>query len=154
MSWYFIKQVDLDAKFSMHPKVDMIHKECGFNQSETASCLRACVSWRFWCSPAMSGDGELIQTQYFCHHASHNFPRKRYVTTKLDKMSACECTNNTIFQNEVFSSFLPSTYVTCQRRSICDATKVARWRHWWIHHFSCLQLRFCITTVSNIMVIL
>ena len=38
MSWYLIKQVEVYAKFSMQSKADMVSTECGFNQSETASC--------------------------------------------------------------------------------------------------------------------
>ena len=67
MSWWLIKQVELYAKFSMEPKADMVPKECGFSQSETASCLCVRISWRFPCSPSMAKYGELIQTQYFCH---------------------------------------------------------------------------------------
>ena len=52
----------------MQPKADMFLEECGFNESETASCLCARMAWRFPGSPAMARDGELIQTQYFCHH--------------------------------------------------------------------------------------
>ena len=132
----------------MQPKADMVHKECGFNQSETASCPCARAAWRFPGSPAMARDGELIQTQYFCHHADTNcHPNSSYETTKLHETSECGCNNNTIFQKELFSRFLPSTYVAWQRRSLGDAAKVARWRHWWIHHFSSFKLRFCVTTV-------
>ncbi len=53
----------------MQPKADMVPKECGFNQSETVACLCAREALRFLCSPAMEMDGELTQTQYFCHHA-------------------------------------------------------------------------------------
>ena len=100
------------------------------NQKQLPACAlaRARVTWRFPGSPAMARDGELIQTQYFCHHADiicH--PNSTYVTTKLYETSACECSNNTIFQNELFSRFLPSTYVAWQRRSLCDAAKIARW---------------------------
>ena len=102
------------------------------------------VAWRFSGSPAMARDGELIQTQYFCHHADTIcHPNSSYVTTKLYETLECGCNNNTIFQNELFSRFLPSTYVAWQRRSLGDAAKVARWRHWWINHFSCLKFRFC-----------
>ena len=67
---------------------------------------------RFLCSPAMARDGELIQSQYFCHHADTIcHPNSSYVTTKLYETSACGCNNNTIFQNELFLRFLPSTYV-------------------------------------------
>ena len=139
----------------MQPKADMVPKECRFNQSETASCLYAHIAWCFRCSPAMARDGELIQTQYFCHHADTIcHPNSSYVTTKLYETSECGRNNNTIFQSELLSRFLSSTYVVSQRRSLGDAAKVARWRHWWIHHFSCLKFRFCVTTVSNIMTIL
>ena len=142
MSWWLIKQVELYAKFSMQPKADMVPKVCGFNQSETASCLCVRVSWRFPCSPAMARDGELIKTQYFCHHADTIcHPNSCYVTTKLYETSACGCNNNMIFPNEQFSCFLPSTYVAWQCRSLGNAAKVARWQHWWIHHFSCLKFR-------------
>ena len=148
MSWWLIKQVQLNAKFPMQLKADMVPKDYGFNQSETASCLCMRVSRRFPCSPAMARDGELIQTQYFCHHANTIFhPNSSYVTTNLYETSACGCNNNMIFQNELFSRFLPSTYVAWQRRSLGDAAKVARWQHWWIHNFSCLTFRFCVTTM-------
>ena len=71
-------------------------------------------------------------------------PTSSYVTTKLYETSACGCNNNTIFQKELFSRFPPSTYVAWQRRSLGDDAKVARWRHWWIQHFSCLKCRFCV----------
>ena len=90
-----------------------------------------------------------------CHHADticHT--NSSYVTTKLYETSTCGCNNNTIFQNELFSRFLPSTYVAWQRRSLGDAAKVAIWRHGWIQKISCLKFRFCITTVSNIMIII
>ena len=91
-----------------------------------------------------------LQTQFFCHHADTIcHPNSIYVTTKLYETSACGCNNNTIFQNELFSLFLPSTYVAWQRRSLGDGAKVARWRHRWIRHFSCLNIRLCVTTVSN-----
>ena len=131
----------------MQPTADMVPKECRLNQSETASCLCALVAWRFPCSLAMTRDGELIQRQYFCHHADiicH--PNSSYVTTKPYETSACGCNNDTIFhKKEQFSRFLPSAYVAWQRRSLGDAAKIARWRHWWIHHFSCIKVRFCVT---------
>ena len=71
----------------------------------------------------MARDGELIQTQYFCHHADTIcHPNSSYVT-KIYEMSARECNNNMIFQNELFQNFLPSTYVAWQRRSLGDAAK-------------------------------
>ena len=134
----------------MQQKADMVPKECRFNQSETAYCLCAREAWRFRCSPTMARDGELIQTQYFCHHVDTIcHPNSSSVSTKLYETSAFGCNNNTIFQNELFLRFLPSTYVAWQRRCLGDAAKVARWRHRWIHHFSCLIFRFCVTTVSK-----
>ena len=110
----------------MHLKADMVPKEYGFNQSETTSCFCAHVVFMTF-SPAMARDGELIQTQYFCHHADTIcHPKSSYVTTKLYETSACECYNNTIFQNELFSNFLPSTYVSWQRRSIGDYRSESR----------------------------
>ena len=139
----------------MLSKADMVPKECGFNQSQTASCLCARDVWRFGCPPAMARDGELIQTQDFCHHADTIWhPNSSYVATKLYETLACGCNNNTIFQNELFLRFLPSTYVAWQRRSLSDAAKVARWWHRLIHHFSCLKFRFWVTTMSNITIIL
>ena len=72
----------------------------------------------------MARDDELIQTQYFCHHGDTIcHPNSSYVTTKLYETSACECNNNTIFQEELFLRFLPSTYVAWQHRSLGDAGK-------------------------------
>ena len=34
-NYRLIKQVELYAKFSMHPKADMVRRECRLNQSET-----------------------------------------------------------------------------------------------------------------------
>ena len=97
----------------MQPKADMVPKECGFNQSEAASCLCARVALRIPGSPVMARDGELIQTQYFCHHAETIcHPNSSYVTQKLYETLECGCSNNTIFQNGLFSRFLPSTYLT------------------------------------------
>ena len=77
----------------MQPNADMVRKECGFSKSETASCLCTRVAWRFPCLPAMARDGELIQTQYFCHHADticHT--NSSYVTTKLYETSHMDVT--------------------------------------------------------------
>ena len=39
-------------------------------------------------------------------------------------------------------------------RALAVGAKVARWQHCLIHYLSRLQIRFCINTVSNIMIIL
>ena len=46
---------------------------------------------------------------------------KRHLIIKGKEGKDYRCNNKTIFQNELFSSFLPSTYVAWQRRSLCDA---------------------------------
>ena len=136
----------------MRPKADMVPNECGFTQSERASCL--CARSVTFSMLACNGKGWWTYNKrgIFCHHADTIcHPDSSYVTTKLHETSACGCNNNTIFQNELFSRFLPSTNVAWQRRSCAegDAAKVTRWRHWSIHHFSCLKVPFCVTTVSN-----
>ena len=73
-----------------------------------------------------------------------------------NETSACGCNIKSIirsFRTRYFHvSYHRHIYVAWQRRSRGDAAKVTRWRHWWIHHFLCLKFRFCITTVSNIMI--
>ena len=82
----------------------MVPKDCGFNQSETACGLCACIASRFPCLPATARDGELFQTQHFFHHGDTICrPNSSYVTTKRYETSACECNNNTIFQKKQFS---------------------------------------------------
>ena len=121
----------------MQPKADMVPKECFLLMRACRDVFQARLQWQ----------GMVMQ--YFCHHTICH-PNSSYVTTKLYETLACGCNNNTIFQNELFSRFLPSTYVAWQRRSLGDAAEVARW---WIYHFSCLKSRFCVTTMSNIMII-
>ena len=63
-----VKQVELYAKFSMQLKADMVPKECGFNQSETASCLCTRVSFSMLaCNGKREGMviGELTQRSIF-----------------------------------------------------------------------------------------
>ena len=59
----------------------------------------------------MARDDELIQMQHFCHNGETNCRANlRYVTTKLYGTSTRGCNNKTIFQKELFSCFLLSTY--------------------------------------------
>ena len=112
----------------MHPKADMVPEECGFNRSETASCLCAHVAWRFPGSPGMGRDGELIQTQYFCHHADTIcHPNSSYVTTKLYERWNVDVT--------IIRSFRTSyVHVSYHRRSLaarkpwwrCESRNMAR----------------------------
>ena len=52
----------------MLPKAEMVPKECGFNQSETAWSLCAGIARRFPCLPPTVKDGELIKMQHSCYH--------------------------------------------------------------------------------------
>ena len=59
------------------------------------------------------------------------------------------------FQTELFSCFLPSAYagrVNLAAAKHWRNSKVARWRHCWIHYLSCLQFRFCLSIVLYIMI--
>ena len=58
----------------------------------------------------MARDGELMQTQHFCHHGDTICHPNSSLTIKLYGTSTCGCNNNAIFQNELFSDFLPSAY--------------------------------------------
>ena len=49
----------------MWPKSDMVPKECGFYQSETACGICSCIAWRFPCLHATARDGELIRNTPF-----------------------------------------------------------------------------------------
>ena len=84
--------------FAKLPKSEMVPKECGFKQSETACGLCARIAWYFPCLPATARDGEFIQMQYSCQHLDkirhHNLS---YVTTKQYGTSTYGCNNNTIF---------------------------------------------------------
>ena len=60
----------------------------------------------------MTKDGKVKQRQHFYNHRDIIcYPESGYVTTKLHGTSTCPCNNNAIFSTELFSSFLPSTYV-------------------------------------------
>ena len=97
----------------MLPKAEMVPKECGFNQSETACGLCARIAWRFPYSPAMPRDGELIEMQHSCLHVDIiRHPNSSYVTTKLYGTSTCGCNNNTIFSEGPISTF--PTVDVCQ----------------------------------------
>ena len=89
----------------------MVPKESGFNLSETASGLCACIVRRFLRSPAMARDGEIIQRQHFCHYGETIcHPNSSYVTTKLHGTSTADATIMRYLQTELFSRLLPSLY--------------------------------------------
>ena len=59
----------------------------------------------------MARDGEVIQRQRFCHHGDTIcHPKSGYVTTKFHGTSTRGCNNNAMFQAELCSRFLPSSY--------------------------------------------
>ena len=60
----------------------------------------------------MARDGEVIQSQHFCHHGDTIcYPKSGYVTTKLQERLHVDATIMRCFQAELFSRFLPSSYV-------------------------------------------
>ncbi len=135
----------------------MVPKESGFNQSETASGWYACLAWRFPCSSATARDGEVIQRQHFCHHGGTIcHPKTSYVTTKLHGTSTCGCNNNAIFSDRAIFTF--PTVAVCRPRktgrgkALAVGAKLARWQRRWSHYVSSLQIRFRLSTVSNIMI--
>ena len=76
--------------------------------------------------------------------------------TKLYGSSTCGCNNNTIFQKELFSCFLTSTYarhvgLTADKPWRCMPKLQDGNTDEFI--FLCLKFRFCVTTVSNIVII-
>ena len=109
----------------MLPKAEMVPKECGFNQSETAYGLCAGIAWRFPCSSATARDGELIKIQHSCHHVDIiRHPNSSYVTTKLYGTSTCGCNNNTIFSERTIFTFPTSVHagtLAWHRRSLDDS---------------------------------
>ena len=89
----------------MLPNSEMVPKECGFNQSETA-CVG--IARRFPCSPAMVRDGELIKMQHSCHHIDIiHHPNSSYVTTKLYYMWMQQYD---VFRKNYFHFSLPASY--------------------------------------------
>ena len=143
----------------MLPKGEIVPKECGFNLSETACGLCAGIASRFPCLPATARDGELIKMQHSCHHVDTiRHPNSSYVTTKLYGTSTCGCNNNAIFSESTIFTF--PTVDVCRARcpgsgeTLVIHAKVERWQHYWIHYFSFSRFPFCVSTVSNIMIIL
>ena len=143
----------------MLPKAEMVPKDCGFNQPETACGLCAGIAWRFPCLPTMASDGELIKMQHSCHHVDEiRHPNSSYITTKLYGTSTCRCNNNTIFSERTIFTF--PTVDVCRARwpgsdeALAIRDKVERWQHCWINYFSCSRFPFCPSTVSNIMIII
>ncbi len=129
----------------------MVPKENGFNQSETTSGWCARLAWRFPCSPAMARDGEVIQSQHFCHNGDTIcHPKSGYVTTKLHGMSTCGCNNNAIFSRRAIFTF--PAVVVCRPRlsdrvkALAVHAKVETWQRCWIIYFSCSRFPFCLST--------
>ena len=145
----------------MVPKVEMVPKECGFNQSETACGLWAGIAWRFPCSPTTARDGELIQMRTaFLSSRRHivRHPNSNYVTTKLYGASTCGSNNIAIFSERTIFTF--PTVAVCRGcwagsgEALMIHTKVEIWQPGWIHYFLCSRLPPCLSTRSNIMIIL
>ena len=100
------------------------------------------------CSPCWlttARDRELIQMQHFCHNGDTIcHPNSSYVNVDATIMRCI---------------FTFPTVDVCRERwadsvqAFVVHAKVARCQHCWINYFSCLKFRFCLTTVSNIMII-
>ena len=116
----------------------MVPKESGFNQSETASS-------RFPGSPPMTRDGEVKQWQHFYHQVyTICHPKSGYVTTKLHGTSTCRYSNNAM-----------SATLIWPRRSIGSSCQIGNMAALLNSlFFSCLKVRFCLSIVSCIMIIL
>ena len=100
------------------------------------------------CSPCWlttARDRELIQMQHFCHNGDTIcHPNSSYVNVDATIMRC------------IFT--FPTVDVCRERRAdsvqaFVVHAKVARCQRCWINYFSCLKFRFCLTTVSNIMII-
>ncbi len=114
----------------MQAEADMVPKESGLNQSETACALCARTVWRVPCSPAMARDGEVLQSQHFCHYRDTIcHPKSGCVTTKMHGTSTRGCNNNsfkTCFQVS-YHRRIPATLIW-PRQSIggsCQSTEMA-----------------------------
>ena len=136
----------------------MVSKENGFNQSEKASCCCARTLWCFPGSRTMARDSEVIQRQHFCHHGDTIcHPKSDYVTTKPHGTFTCGCNNNAMFSGRAIFTF--PTVVVCRPRysgpgkALTVYAKMQIWQHCWNHYFSCSRFPFCLSTVSNIMII-
>ena len=137
----------------------MVPKENGFNQSETASAWCARRLWRFPCSPPMESDVEFIQRQHFCHHGDTICHRTSgCVTTNSTERLHVDATVMRYFQAELFSRFLPTSYA-----SHIDLAAAEHWlfmpkcKHGSTVEliiFLCSRCPYCLSTVSNIMIIL
>ena len=54
----------------------------------------------------MARDGDVKQSQYFCHHGDTIcHPKSGYVTTKLHGTSTCQCNNNVISSDRAIFKF-------------------------------------------------
>ena len=90
----------------MLPNAEMVPKECGFNQSQTACGFCAGIAWRFPCPSTTARYGELVEMQHSCHHVDTiRHPNSSYVTTKLYGTTTCGCNNNTIFSERTSYTF-------------------------------------------------
>ena len=94
----------------------------------------------------MARDGEVIQRQHFCHHGyTICHPSQVYETTKLHGTSTCGCSNNAIFSSRAIFTF--PTVVVCRSRLYGSDKALTV-------HDKVQILPFCLSTVSNILIIL
>ena len=126
-------------------------KVCGFNQSET---IYRAYAWRSPFLLTTARYGELIKMQQFCHQTQFAIESRITQQTKLYGRSTCGCNNNAIFLIEIFSRFNVCR-TRCSGLASVTHAKVVTCRHCWHHYIlSGWEFRFCLTTVSTIMIVL
>ena len=91
----------------MLPKAEMVPKECGFNQSETACGLCAEIARRFPCLHATAKDGELIKNAAFLPSHRYNSPSKLKLGNNQTVLNVYiyGCNNNTLFSEITIFTF-------------------------------------------------
>ena len=106
----------------------------------------------------MARDGEVKQMQHFYHHLDPIcHPKSGYVTTKRPERPHVDATIMRSFQTELFSSFLPSTYADHANLAAAKHCQfLPNWKKAALlnSYFSCLKVRFCLSIVSYIMMLL
>ena len=86
----------------------------------------------------------IILTQYLFYRNGHTLSNSNS-SYMSNNESACGCNNSTVVQKDLFSPFLLSTYAGHVGLGSGQASH---------HYFVCIQCHFCLTAVSNIMIIL
>ena len=127
----------------MQPKAEMVP-----NELESTNHIQ--YSGYAWRSPYLLTTArydKLTKMQHFCNHGYAIYDPN--ATTKLYAKSACGCNNNMPFRKTYVHVSYSRTCYPDSGQALAMYAKVLRWRHRWIHYFSCLKCRFCLNTVWN-----